>query len=197
MKQNPCPVVGEVAESTSIGLDELDGTVESFCAGVADSVLAEVQQPFLMAPEHLDDLFDWLQLAAHRVVRPRFEESLCRTFVAVAPELGEVLLDAPGPAGLEVELVQGPKRDSLGATAVGILSQPRPLAARQWRCARLGQTAVFLFSDRIHRLTEVLGDVKLVMHDISLWHALPGCAHIRRPHVHGHRLDRHALRRCV
>jgi hypothetical protein len=96
MKQNPCSVVGEVTKPTGIGLDELDGTVEAFCAGVADSVLAEVEQPFFVAPEHLDDLFDWLQLAAHRVVRPGLEEAFGRTFVAVAPELGEVLLDAPG-----------------------------------------------------------------------------------------------------
>ena len=40
MKQNPCLVVGEVAKPTGIGLDELDGTVETFCTGAADSVLA-------------------------------------------------------------------------------------------------------------------------------------------------------------
>ena len=70
MKQNSCPIVGEVSKSTGIGLDELNGAVEAFCTGVADSVLAEVEQPLFVAPEHLDDLFDWLQLAAHRVVRP-------------------------------------------------------------------------------------------------------------------------------
>ena len=37
MKQNPCPVVGEVTKATGIGLDELDSTVESFGAGVADA----------------------------------------------------------------------------------------------------------------------------------------------------------------
>ena len=196
MKQNPCSVVGEVSKPTGIGLDELDGTIEALSAGVADSVVAVAQQSFLMAPEHLDDLLDWLQSAAHRVVRPSFEESLCRPPVAVAPELSEVLLDAPGPAGLEVELVQGPKGNSLSAAAIGILSQPRPLAARQWRCACLGQTAVFVLSHRIYRLTEVLGDVELVMHDVGLGHALPGRTHVRRPHVHCHSLDRHALRLC-
>ena len=67
MKQNPCPVIGDVAKPTGIGFDELDGAVEAFSAGVADPVLAKVQQSFLMAPEHLDELFDRLQLAAHRV----------------------------------------------------------------------------------------------------------------------------------
>jgi hypothetical protein len=71
MKQNPCPVVGEVAKPTRIGLDELDGAVEALGTGVADSVLAEVEQSFLMSPEHLDDLFDRLQATSHRVVRPQ------------------------------------------------------------------------------------------------------------------------------
>ena len=99
MKQNPCPVIGEVTKPASIGLDELYGTVEAFRAGVGDPVLAEGEQPLLVAPKHLDDLFDWLQLAAHRIVRPGLEEALGSTFVAVAPELGEVLLDAPRSAG--------------------------------------------------------------------------------------------------
>ena len=68
MKQNSCPVVGEVTQSTCVGLDELDGAIEAFGAGVADVVLAEVQQSCLMAPEHLDDLFDGLQATAHGVV---------------------------------------------------------------------------------------------------------------------------------
>lgn len=68
MKQNPRAVVSEVAKPTGIGLDELYGTIEAFRTGIADSVLAEVEQPFLVAPEHLDYLFDGLQFAAHRVV---------------------------------------------------------------------------------------------------------------------------------
>src|ERR1035437_4110542 len=95
MKQNSCPIVGEVAKPTRIGLDKFDGTIEAFGTGVADSVLAEVKQPLFVTPEHLDYFFDWLQLAAHRVVRPGFEEAFGSTLVAVAPELGEVLLDAP------------------------------------------------------------------------------------------------------
>ena len=43
MKQNPCPVVGEVAKPTGIGLDELDDAVETFRAGIADFVLTEVE----------------------------------------------------------------------------------------------------------------------------------------------------------
>src|SRR5665647_251203 len=110
MKQNPCPVVGEVAKPARIGFDELDGTIEAFCTGVADSMLAIVQQPFLVASEHLDYLFHRLQTTPHRVIRPGFEEAFGSSFVAVAPELAEVLLDAPGSARLQVELVQGPKR---------------------------------------------------------------------------------------
>jgi hypothetical protein len=70
MEQIPCPVVGEVTKPTGVGVDKLDSTSETLCTGIADSVLAKVEQPFFVAPEHLDDLFDWLQLAAHRIVRP-------------------------------------------------------------------------------------------------------------------------------
>ena len=193
MKQNPCTVVGEVAKPTGIGLDELNCTVEAFCAGIADSVLAEVQQSFLVTPEHLDDLFNWLQLAAHRVVRPGLEEAFGCTFVAVAPESREVLLDAPSPARLQVELVQRAKRHRFSAPAIGVILQPCPFAARQRGVARFSQRAVLLASSRVHRLAQVFGDVKLVMHDVCLGQAFPGCAHVRRPHVHGHRLDRCAL----
>ena len=105
MKQDPCPVVGEVAKPTRVGLDELDGAVEAFSAGVTNSVLTEVEQSFFMTPEHLDDFFDRLQATSHRVVRPDVKESLCRSLVTVAPELGEILLDAPSPTGLQIELV--------------------------------------------------------------------------------------------
>ena len=195
MKQNSRPIVGEVPKPTGIGLDELNSTVETFCTSVADFVLAEVEQSLLVTSEHLDNLFDRLQPAAHRVVRPRLEESLGSTLVAVAPELTEVLLDTPGPACLQVELVQSPKRNSFSAATVGILLEPCPFGARQWRCARLGESAVLLLSNRVHRFTEVFGNMKLVVHDVSLGQALFGRTHVRWPHVHGHRFDRRTLRR--
>jgi len=194
MKQNSCPVVGEVAKPTCIGLDELDCAIETFSAGIADFVLTEVEQARLMVPEHLDYLFDWLQTTPHRVGGPCVKESLSRTFVTVAPELGEVLFAAPGPTGLEIELVQSPKGHRLSTAPIRIVLEPRPFAARQWRCARLGQPAVFLFSHSVHCLTEVFEDVKLVMHDVGLGHALLGRTHKGRPHIHGHRFDRCALR---
>ena len=156
MKQNPRPVIDEVAEPACIGFDELDSTVEAFCTGVANSVLAVVEQPFLVAAQHLDDLLHRLQTASHRVVRPDFEETFGSALVTVAPELAEVLLDAPGPARLQVELVQGSKRNGLSTSTIWVLPQPGPFTALQRRITGLGQLAVFLLSDRIHCLTEVL-----------------------------------------
>ena len=194
MKQNPGPVVGEVAEPARIGFDKLDGTIEAFCAGVANSMLAVVEQPFLVAAQHLDDLLHRLQATSHGVVRPGFEEAFGRTLVAVAPELAEVLLDTPGPTRLQVELVQCTKRNGFSTSTIRVTFQPGPFAARQWRGSSLGQPFVLLLSHCINCLTEVLGNVELVMHDVRLGHALPGRTHVRRPHVHGHRLDRYALR---
>ena len=75
MKQNPCPVIDEVTEPSRVGFDKLDGTVEALSAGVADSVLAVIEQPLLVATQHLDDLLHWLQAASHGIVRPGFEEA--------------------------------------------------------------------------------------------------------------------------
>ena len=44
MKQNSCFVVDEVAKPTGVGLDELDGAIETFSTGITDSVLTEVEQ---------------------------------------------------------------------------------------------------------------------------------------------------------
>ena len=167
MKQNFCAVVGEVTKPAGVGLDELDGAVETFGARIADFVLTEVEQTRLMTPEHPDYLFDWLQPTAHGVARPRIEETFGCPFVAVAPELGEVLLDCPSSTGLEVELIQGPKGDRFSAASIGIFLEPRPLAAEQWRRARLRQPAVLKLTHCVYRLAEVLGDVKLVMHGVK------------------------------
>ena len=195
MKQNSCSVVREIAKPSRISLDQLDCTVEAFCTGVADSVLTVVEQPVFMAPEHLDYLFDRLKLAAHGIIRPCIKESGCSSFIAVAPKLGEVLLDAPRPTRLQVELVQSPKRYRFATAPVRVPSQPRPFTARQRRGCNPRQRSVLLLSHPIHCFTKILGDMKLVMHDVSLRHALFGSTHVRRPHVHGHSLDRQSLLR--
>ena len=83
-------------------------------------MLTEVEQAGLVTAQHLDHLLDRLQSAAHRIVGPGIKESFGRPLVAVAPELGEVLLDGPRPAGLEVELVQGLRRHRLSAWSLNL-----------------------------------------------------------------------------
>ena len=51
MKQNSCPVVDEVAKPSGVGLDELDGAIETLSTGIADSVTAAVEQTRLMAAQ--------------------------------------------------------------------------------------------------------------------------------------------------
>ena len=58
MKQNPRAVIGEATKSVSIGLDVLDGTVETYRASVGDLELAEGEQPLLVAPKLLENLSD-------------------------------------------------------------------------------------------------------------------------------------------
>ena len=54
------PVVRELTKPTGIGFDELNDAIEALSTGDADSVLAKVEQPSFVGPEHLDYLFDRL-----------------------------------------------------------------------------------------------------------------------------------------
>ena len=196
MKQNSCPIIGEVAKPSGVGLDELNSAIESFGAGIADSVPTVVEQTGLMAPEHPDYFFDRLQTAAHGVAGPCVKETFGRPRVVIAPEPSECFFDAPCPAGLEIELVQSPKRNRLGRTPIRIGFEPRILAACQRRRARLRQTAVFLFAHRIDRLAEIFGNVKPVMHDVGLGNTGGGRTYVSRPHIHRDRFDLGALGRA-
>ena len=168
MKQYSCSIVSEVPKPSGVGFDELNGAIESFGTGVAYSVLAVVEQTGLMAPEHLDYSFDRLQTTTHGVAGPGIKEAFGRPHVVIAPELSERFFDTPCSAGLEVQLIQRPKRNRLRRTPICIGLEPRILAARQRRRARLRQTAVFLLAHRIDRLPKVFGNVKPVMNDVGL-----------------------------
>src|SRR5450631_4617496 len=102
MEQNSHSIVGKVAKAPCVRLDELDGAIEAFGAGIADPVPAVVKQAGLMAAKHLDHFFDRLQAASHGVVGPGIEEAFRRPRIAVRPELYKRFLDAPCPASLEV-----------------------------------------------------------------------------------------------
>ena len=102
MKQNPRPIVSEVAKPSGVGFDELDRTIEPFGAGVADPVRTVVEQTGLVPSEHFDYLFDGFQTAAHGVARPCVKEAFGRPGEVVVPKLLEGFLDTPGAAGLEV-----------------------------------------------------------------------------------------------
>lgn len=127
MKQNSRPIVDEVAKSSGVSFDELDCAIESFSAGVVDSVFPVVEQARQMSPEHFDYLLDGFQTTAHGVVRPCCEETLSRSRVVIAPELSERFFDTPCSAGLEVELIQGAKRNRFRRASIGIALKPAHL----------------------------------------------------------------------
>ena len=43
MDENAGAVVDEVAETPNVGLDELDGAVESLCTGIGDAMLGIIE----------------------------------------------------------------------------------------------------------------------------------------------------------
>src|SRR5450830_419788 len=158
MKQNSRSIVGEVTKSTGVGFDKLNSAIESFGAGVADSMLAVVKQTGHMLPEHLDYFLDGFQTTAHGVVRPCIKETFGSTPVVIAPELHERFFDTPCSTGFEVELIQGAKCNRFGTATIGIGGKSRIFAARQRR--HLTQTTVFLVTHFIDRLPEVFGNVE-------------------------------------
>ena len=115
MKQDSRSIVGEVAKSSCICFDELNGAIKSFGACVAYSVPTVVEQTSLMASEHLNYFFNRLQTTAHGVTGPCVKEAFGRPPVVIAPKLRERFFNTPCPAGLEVELIQSSKRNRLGA----------------------------------------------------------------------------------
>jgi hypothetical protein len=139
MKQNSRSIVDEVAKSSGVSFDELDCAIESFSAGVVDSVFAVIEQARQMSSEYFDYLLDGFQTTAHGVVRPGVEETLSGSRVVIAPELSERFFDTPCSAGLEVELIQGAKRNCFRRATIGIALEPRPFATGQRRGARQSQ----------------------------------------------------------
>lgn len=133
-------------------------------------------------------IFDRLQTAAHRIVRPCDEETFGRARVVIAPEFLERFLDAPGAAGLEVLLIQYPKRHRLGAPPIGIGLLPRPFATRQRRATRLRQTAVFLFAQPCESAHALGGGTDLQQFDDKGFHQQGDAAVAFRP-GHGQFFD--------
>src|SRR5438034_5898538 len=139
MEQDSRPIIFKVAKAARVRLDELNRAIESFGAGVADPVPAVIEQASLMAPEHPDHFLDRLQSAAHGVSGPCVEEAFRGGRITIGPELRERFLDTPRAAGLEIELMQGSKRDRVGAASIGIGFEPVAFAARYRRLHFLGQ----------------------------------------------------------
>jgi hypothetical protein len=193
MKQNSCAVIRKAPKAPCVGFDQLNGAIEAFSASVADLVFAVGKQARLVSPEHLDHIFDRLNATAHRMPTPSVKPFLSTGCVGVAPELREVFLDRPSPAGFEIELVQSPKRDSFTAAPIAVPSEPVVFTALERGIPRTAELSVFFPACLIHRITQILADMKAVMHDVCLGQDGLGRTHEGGPHVHGNGLHRLSL----
>jgi alpha-glucuronidase len=104
MKQNPCSVVSEMTKPSRIGFDALDGTFETFSAGVSHFVLTEVKPSSLMSFKDFDNFFDGLALTAYGASSPNIKETIRRTFVAVVPQVADVFFNRSRAIRFEVEV---------------------------------------------------------------------------------------------
>src|SRR5208283_3064624 len=107
------------------------------------------------------------------------------------PEAPEHLFDRPSPRSLQVEffdLLEAP-----GVLGRHILHPVEPeLPSALERIVTLGlQTPMLAFAHLIDRFVHILHQVERIMHDLARGarQVRQRRAHIRLPHVHGHRLD--------
>ncbi len=125
---------------------------------------------------------------------PAVEKLVGRSGIPVIPEVGERLLDGPGTAYLQRIDFERLEALPLTIRPVQWVLQPQ-ISCLCERLLALGfQGAMLGASHQINRLVQFLRAVELVMYDQGLRSRYAGGLQIRHPHVHGHGIDRLALR---
>ena len=152
-----------------------------------------VEQSEQMGLQGQRGLFDRCKLGAPRRAEPLLEELRGTFRTGLGPELGEGLFVIPGAGSLKVARAQ--VGETQGAFPVGTRApQPQIFAAGEALVAALEQATVLLAADLVHRLVEVLGDMKLVVDDHGVPGGLLGGGRELGAHIDGHGLDAVALR---
>lgn len=142
-----------------------------------------------MTLEHLCNLDDGPQATPHTPGIPPGEELLGAHRVHVSPEPAELLLDRPGPCRLQSVPSDGCEPASLCWREIGLVEEPelpRPLES----VIVLGLESLVLRSSHlIDCLSQVLGDMELVVHEFGVRGLVGHCVGVGGEHVGGHGLD--------
>ncbi len=140
-----------------------------------------------MTLEHLGHPDNRPKTASHTPRIPLIEELLLARGVDVLPEPAELLLDRPRPGCLQSVMPDGLEASPLLRRQIRLVEEPelpRPLEP----VIVVGQESLVHGSpDLSDRLSEMLGDVELVMHPLGVWKLMRHRVGIGRKHVCGDR----------
>ena len=143
-----------------------------------------------MTLEHLGDLNHRPETAPGSPCVPPFEELFGTRRIHMTPEPAELLLDCPGSGGLQAVLPDGREPASLCWREIGVVEEPE-LPCSLEPIIVFGLKGLVLGSPHlIDGLSEVLGDMELVVHQLRVRGLVRDRVGIGREHVgsHGHNL---------
>ena len=188
-EEDASAVVGEVSESSCGGFQGLDKGVEAFGGAVADAVAEPGEDVGQVVLDHLGGLLDRWQLAAASPLIPLREKLVRVACVGVFPEPAELFADGPRSGGLELRLFQRFELQPFVVAQVLRIEEPKLFGPCECLVSILLQGFVFLTSNLVDGLIEVLADVEPVMHDFGLRGVLLDTVLEGFPHVDRHRFD--------
>jgi len=138
-----------------------------------------------MTLEHLRHPHHRTEAAPHGPCVPPSEESLGGGRVDVPPEPAEQVADPPGPGGLQPVLLDRVEAATLLRREVRLVEEPELPRSLEPIVVPGLQGLVLCSPHLIHRLSEVLGDVELVVDELCVRHRGGHSVGIGRKHVGG------------
>ena len=170
----------EGTEAAGDVLNGLDFAVETLSHGVGDGISEVGQQLAQVIFERAGDAFDCREFAAAGAGTPLFEERSTLVAILLLPEAGEVLLGQPGSGGLQIALCQTLEVHCMFFRQCALAVEPPEAGVLERVISLRGQLLGFDTTYFVNRLTQQLGDMKLVMHQLGLRHlAVHGSRHGR------------------
>src|SRR5664280_736914 len=144
-----------------------------------------------MPLDDVGNVDDRLQARVGRPEEPLLVERECPTESVVAPQGGQRLLDGPGAAGSQVELLEVLEPALVLVRKVLLGIEPEVLRTGQGLDSLGTQLAVLALAHGVDGLAHVLHDVEAVKDDLVLSTAQVffDRVDVGLPHVHGHRGD--------
>src|SRR5262245_10285279 len=151
----------------------LDLVVHAFDGSVGNASLGPGEDAVEVAPQHLCEFLERLQFRPHRRVDPFGQVLLGTPWLLKGPEQLEGFLQIPGAHQWCVPLDQRGESLLLVAAEIPWILQQQPARSLESRSLLISESAPQVAARRIHRLIEMLDDVKPIKQDLRVWRVFP------------------------